>query len=89
MGVFGRIFTKRPDTHESVVVGLTPLGAAKAESLAGPSGIKGQILLTLKDAGPSSLGDIAEETHISFNRVQPTVKSLLACGYVRKVSGGD
>ncbi|GAI08373.1 unnamed protein product [marine sediment metagenome] len=88
MGILdGTFFKKKVEVSEAVVVGLTPLGATKAESLYGPEGIKGRILLMLKDAGPSTIPEIAEETKVSPHKVKPIVKSLIASGYAKRVTG--
>lgn len=79
---------ERPTIKRNVVVGLTSLGSTKAESVYGAEGAKGQILLMLKDAGPSSLSEIAEETKMSPNKVKSHVKELISSGYIRRVGSG-
>jgi len=80
---------ERPTVKQHIVVGLTPLGSTKAESVYGAEGAKGQILLMLKDAGPSSLSEIAEETKMSPNKVKSHVKDLMSSGYIRRVGGAS
>lgn len=72
--------------REDLVIGLTNLGKTKAEqfSLQGP---KWEVLAMLNEAGPSSISEISDELKMSDKKVKKIVKSLIASGYVKRVSG--
>lgn len=84
MNLFGKT-----ETRKNAVVGLTTLGSTKAESIYGGEGAKAQILMMLKDAGPSSISEISDETHLSYQKVKGLVKDMISSGYIKKVGASE
>lgn len=67
-----------------LVVALTPLGKAKADSFSG-EGPKFDILSTLNEGGPCSIAELAQETRMDVMKVRHILKELAKSGYVKRV----
>jgi len=68
-------------------VALTATGKSKAEN-ASVAGARYDILAHLSERGPSSVKEIAEETHLRERQVKHLVKIMIREGFIRK-TGGD
>lgn len=64
---------------------LTPLGKTKAEEFR-VTGPKGSVMSMLDDSGPSTIQEVANEVKMSPERVKRILNSLMADGWVRRVS---
>jgi len=69
---------------QELVVALTPLGKAKADSFSG-EGPKFDILSTLNEGGPCSISELAQETNMSAVKVRHILKELVRSGYAKRV----
>jgi len=61
---------------------LTSLGRQKANNF-GLDGVKFDVLTTMAEQGPCSIGEIANATGLSDEQTQRIVRSLVQSGYVR------
>ena len=66
---------------------LTPLGKTKAE--AWPSGYSAPIMLMMLESGPTTLGEILNETGIPYDKTKAILKSLCNSGYARMSAVGE
>lgn len=67
---------------------LTSLGTTKAENF-NLAGAKGEVVMALENSAPCTTAELANETHLSPNRVKHIIEILIRDGWVRKVSGDE
>lgn len=75
---------KKHITTETTVA-LTPLGKAYAEKAEGAS--KVAEIVSALEAGPSTISEVANETHMATSVVMANVKQMIKSGKIRTVSG--
>ena len=70
------------------IVQLTPRGVEYSERI-NFCGTKGQVYLTLKESGNSSIRDLSEDTRINTGTVKKILQDGMNRGYVRKLMSGE
>jgi len=83
-----QFFKSKPKVGVHHTYGLTALGKTKAEQFS-VYGAQGSVMSVLEEGGPSSVSEIAEETHMSTDKVKSILKNLMRSGYIRRVSAED
>ena len=83
-----QFFQKKPKVGIHHTYGLTSLGKQKAEQFS-VYGAQGNVMSVLEESGPSSVSEIAEETHMSTDKVKSILKNLMRSGYIRRVTSEE
>lgn len=78
-------FQFRNKTKVKPQYGLTPLGKIKAEEFH-IAGAKGEVIGTLEEIGSGTIGEIAEASKMTPERVKLILQSLISNGYVGKIN---
>lgn len=87
MGLTLRVpFERQSDSK--IMAAITPEGKQEAENFAS-SGPKFDVLATLNERSPLSIGQICHETSLDVSRMKHILNELVRDGYVRKVQQGE
>jgi DNA-binding MarR family transcriptional regulator len=82
------MFHRKKKVSKHHTYGLTALGKTKTEEFA-VKGPKFEVLATLNENGPSSVTELAEETHFTPGKVKIALRDLMNDGYVQQVTHDD
>lgn len=82
------LFQRKSQVGKRFTYGVTPLGKTKAEEFA-LDGPKWEVLATLNENGPSSVGELASETKMPADKVKRMLGELIKSSYVRRVGADE